>query len=44
MNFNEIFRKNITCDNIKSHQKSGLLPLSRKTISENHRGVQTETF
>ena len=30
MNFNEIFRKNVTYDNIKSHQKSGLHPLSRK--------------
>ena len=30
MNFNEIFRKIVTYDNIKSHQKSGLLPLSRK--------------
>ena len=30
MNFNEIFRKNVTHNNIKSHQKSGLHPLSRK--------------
>ena len=27
MNFNEIFRKNVTRDNIKCHQKSGLHPL-----------------
>ena len=30
MNFNEIFRKNVTCDNIVSHKKSELYPLSRK--------------
>ena len=30
MNFNGIFRKNVTYDNIRSHQKSGLCPLSRK--------------
>ena len=30
INFNEIFRKNATYDNIKIHQKSGLLPLSRE--------------
>ena len=29
-NFNEVFRKNLTYDNIKSQQKSGLQPLSRK--------------
>ena len=28
MNFNEIFRKNVTCDNIKSHKISGLHSLS----------------
>ena len=30
MKFKEIFRKNLTCDNITSHKKSGLHPLSRK--------------
>ena len=28
--FNETFRKNVTYDNTKSHQKSGLHPRSRK--------------
>ena len=30
MNFNEALKKNITFDNIKSHQRSRLHPLSRK--------------
>ena len=30
MSFNEIFKKNVTCDNIKSDNKSGLHPLSGK--------------
>ena len=30
MNFYQIFRKNLSYDNIKSHQKSGLHALSRK--------------
>ena len=30
MNFNEIFRKNVTYDNIKSLKKSGFHPLSGK--------------
>ena len=30
MNCNEFFRKNVTYDDIKSHPKSGLQPLSRK--------------
>ena len=30
MDFNEIFRKNVTCDNIKSHKKSSLHPLFRR--------------
>ena len=38
MNFNAIFKKNLTCDNIKSHKKSGLHPLSRKQISEEPQG------
>ena len=42
MNFNEIFRKNVTCDNIKSHKISGLHSLSlslslESTISEKNR-------
>ena len=32
MNFNEIFRKNMIYENIKSHQKAGLDPLFRKYI------------
>ena len=28
--FNEIFRKDVTYDNIKSHKKSGLQPLGRR--------------
>ena len=31
-NFNEIFRKDVTYDNIKSHKKPGLHPLSEKCI------------
>ena len=30
LNFNDIFRKIVTYDNMKSHKKSGLHPLSRK--------------
>ena len=30
LNFNEIFRENVTSDNIKSHQKSGLQTISGK--------------
>ena len=29
-NFNEIFRKDLTYDNIKSHKQAGLHPLSEK--------------
>ena len=29
-NFNEIFRKNVSYDNIKSYKKPGLYPLVRK--------------
>ena len=32
MKFNEIFRKNVTYDNIKSRQKSGS-PLYKKALS-----------
>ena len=31
-NFNGIFRKDVTYDNIKSHKKPGLHPLSRRYI------------
>ena len=30
MDYNDILRKNVTCDNIKSHKKIELHPLSRK--------------
>ena len=33
-NFNEIFRDNVTYDNIKSHQKPGLQPFSENTFLE----------
>ena len=29
-NFNEIFRKDVTYDNIKSHKKAGFHPLFRR--------------
>ena len=32
LNFNEIYKNNVTYDNIKSHQKSGLHPLYTNTI------------
>ena len=31
-NFNEIFRKDVNYDNIKSHKKTGLHPVSRTCI------------
>ena len=31
-NFNDIFWKDVTYDNIQSHKKAGLHPLSRKYI------------
>ena len=31
-NFNEIFRKDVTYDNVKSHKKPGLHPVSRRYI------------
>ena len=31
-NFDEIFRKDVTYDNIKSHKKAGLYRLSKKYI------------
>ena len=38
MNFNAIFKKKLTFDNIKGRKKSGLHPLSRKQISEEPQG------
>ena len=29
-NFNEIFRKDVSYDNVKSHKKAGLRPLCRR--------------
>ena len=39
-NLNEIFRKDVTYDNIKSHKKAGLHPLSDYKIHfwKNYRG------
>ena len=37
-NFNEIFRKDVTYNNIKSHKKSGLHPLSKRYIFGNTTG------
>ena len=37
-NFSEIFRKDVTYDNIKSHEKPGLQPLSRRYIFEKNTG------
>ena len=31
-NFNEVFMKNVTYDNIKSHKEAEVYPLSRKYI------------
>ena len=28
MNSNDVFKKDVTCDNVKSHKKAGLHPLS----------------
>ena len=33
-NVNEIYRKNVPYDNIKSHTKAGLYPLIENTVSE----------
>ena len=38
-NFNEIFRKDVTYDSIKSHKKPGLQPLSRRYIFGKTTGV-----
>ena len=34
MNFNEIFRQNVTCDNIKSYKKAELHPLPEPRRTE----------
>ena len=34
-NFNEVFRKNVVYDNIKSHKKTGFHPLTRKDLFRN---------
>ena len=38
MNFNEIFKKNVPCDNIKSHQKRGYTLSLETTILEKPQG------
>ena len=35
-NFNGIFKKDVNYDNIKSHKKAGLHPLSEKSILDPH--------
>ena len=37
-NFNEIFRKDVTYDNVKSHKKPGFHPLFKKDFLKNCRG------
>ena len=39
-NFNEIFRKDLTDDNIKSHKKPGFHPLFRRYNFQNTTGGQ----
>ena len=41
LNLNEILRKDVTYDNIKSHKKSGTHPLSRRYIFGKAKGGQT---
>ena len=38
MNFNDIFKKNVPCDNIKSHQKRGYTLSLETTILEKPQG------
>ena len=38
MDFNDIFRKDVAYDNIKSHKKSRFYPLSRKHTFGSYRG------
>ena len=42
MNFNEIFRKSVTCDNIKSHKISGLHSLSLSLSGKHNFRKKTE--
>ena len=39
-NFNEIFRKDVTYDNIKSHKKPGFYPLFRRYIFQKTTGKE----
>ena len=39
-NFNEILRKNITCNNIKSHKKQGFILSLKNTFLEKAQGVK----
>ena len=39
-NFNEIFRKDVTYDNIKSHEKPGVHPFSEKHFWKDYRGLK----
>ena len=43
MNFNEIFRKDVTYDNIKIHKKPGFHLLFRNAFFEKHSGGQIDT-
>ena len=38
MNFNEIFRKSVTCDNFKNTKSLDYTLSLENTISENHKG------
>ena len=42
-NFNEIFRKDVTYDNIKSHKKARLHPLSRRSKTNQIKSKQIKT-
>ena len=42
-NFNEAFRKSVSCDNIKVTKNQGYTPSLENTISENSQGVQIDT-
>ena len=41
-NFNEVFRKNVSYNNIKSHKKAGLYPLSQENavLKKTQEGVK----
>ena len=42
MQFNEVFRDNLTCDNIKSHKNQGFTLSQENTISEKLNGCQID--